>query len=108
MPAKAKATRKPKTTVYATRAAMPERYRDVVRKIVKEEEGHQQLGERIVVELCKSGQFETLKQPAFERWLRLGMLSFGRPGSEGAKYAIEVGLKKRDPALVMQDFLDDI
>ena len=83
-------------------------YRDVVRKIVAEEKGHQELGERIVVELCKSGAHDSEKQDVFERWLRLGLLSFGRPGSEGARYAIETGLKKRDPALVMQDFLDDI
>jgi 1,2-phenylacetyl-CoA epoxidase catalytic subunit len=83
-------------------------YRDVVKKIVKEEKGHQELGGRMVVDLCRSGKFDDVKQPLFERWLRLGLLSFGRPGSEGAGYAIEVGLKKRDPALVMQDFLDDI
>ena len=83
-------------------------YRDVVRKIVDEEKGHQELGERMSVELCQSGEFDDIKQPIFERWLRLGLLSFGRPGSEGAKYAIDVGLKKRDPALVMQDFVNDI
>ena len=83
-------------------------YRDVVKKIVKEEQGHQELGGRMVVDLCKSGEFDDVKQSHFERWLRLGLLSFGRPASEGAKYAIDVGLKKRDPALVMQDFIDDI
>ena len=35
-------------------------------------------------------------------------MSFGRPGTGGAKYAIEVGIKKRDPGQVMQDFIDDI
>ncbi len=83
-------------------------YRDVVRKIVDEEKGHQELGERMVVELCQSGEHDAVKQEIFERWLRLGLLSFGRPGSEGARYAIDVGLKKRDPALVMQDFVNDI
>jgi 1,2-phenylacetyl-CoA epoxidase catalytic subunit len=83
-------------------------YRDVVRDIVKEEQGHQELGERMVVELCQTGKYDAIKQTVFERWLRLGLLSFGRPGSEGAKYAMEVGLKKRDPAAVMQDFVNDI
>jgi 1,2-phenylacetyl-CoA epoxidase catalytic subunit len=83
-------------------------YRAVVGKIVKEEAGHQGLGERIVVELCRSGEHEREKQPLFERWLRQGLLSFGRPATEGAHYAISVGLKKRDAAAVMQDFLDDI
>ena len=85
-----------------------EPYRKVIDKIIKEEAGHQGLGERIVVELCRSGEHEREKQPMFEKWLRQGLLSFGRPGTEGARYAISVGLKKRDAAAVMQDFLDDI
>ena len=83
-------------------------YREVVEKIIKEEKGHQELGEKIVVELCRDPASAEVKQPLFERWLRLGLLSFGRPGTEGNRYAIEVGLKKRDSAAVMQDFVDDI
>jgi 1,2-phenylacetyl-CoA epoxidase catalytic subunit len=83
-------------------------YRKVIGKILKEEAGHQGLGERIVVELCRSGQHQDEKQPMFDKWLRQGLLSFGRPGTGGAHYAISVGLKKRDAAEVMQDFLDDI
>ena len=49
-----------------------------------------------------------MKQPLFERWLRLGLLSFGRPNTEGNRYAISVGLKKRDSGLVIQDFINDI
>jgi len=83
-------------------------YRQCIEKIISEEKGHQALGERIVVELCRSGRFADQKQRDFATWLRQGLLSFGRPGSEGNKYAIEVGLKKRDSGAVMQDFLDDI
>ena len=83
-------------------------YRVVIQKIIKEEEGHQNLGEKIVVDLCESGQFEEEKQPLFEKWLRISLLSFGRPGTPGNKYAMEVGLKRRDSGEVMQDFLDDI
>jgi hypothetical protein len=61
-----------------------------------------------VVELTRTAQFEDVKQPVFEKWLRQGLLSFGRPATDGARYAIEVGLKKRDPGVVMQDFIDDI
>ncbi len=85
-----------------------EPYQRTIQKIIKEEKGHQALGERIVVELTRSGGFDAVKQPVFEKWLRQGLLSFGRPGTDGAKYAIEVGLKKRDPGSVMQDFIDDI
>jgi 1,2-phenylacetyl-CoA epoxidase catalytic subunit len=83
-------------------------YRGVIQKIVKEEAGHQGLGEKIVVELCQSGRYEDVKQPLFEKWLRLGLLSFGRPGTPGNRYAIEQGVKKRDSAECMKDFVDDI
>lgn len=83
-------------------------YRKTITKILKEEAGHQSLGERIVVDLCRTGQYEDVKQPIFEKWLRQGLLSFGRPGTEGSHYAIQVGLKKRDAGEVMQDFIDDI
>ncbi len=83
-------------------------YRECVQKIVKEERGHQDLGERIVVELSQTGKHDDVKRPLFEKWLKLGMLSFGRPATAGNKYAIEQGLKKRDSGEVMQDFLTDI
>jgi 1,2-phenylacetyl-CoA epoxidase catalytic subunit len=83
-------------------------YRGVIQKIVKEEAGHQSLGEKIVVELCQSGRHEDVKQPLFEKWLRLGLLSFGRPGTPGNRFAIEQGLKKRDSAECMKDFVNDI
>jgi 1,2-phenylacetyl-CoA epoxidase catalytic subunit len=83
-------------------------YRDVVRKIVKEEAGHQSLGEKIVVEQCQAGAYDEVKQGLFEKWLRLGLLSFGRPGTPGNRYAIEHGLKKRDSGECMKDFVDDI
>jgi 1,2-phenylacetyl-CoA epoxidase catalytic subunit len=83
-------------------------YRAVIQKIVKEEAGHQNLGERIVVEQCQSGRFDDVKQALFEKWVRLGLLSFGRPGTPGNRYAIEHGLKKRDSGACMKDFVDDI
>jgi 1,2-phenylacetyl-CoA epoxidase catalytic subunit len=83
-------------------------YRRCIEKIISEEKGHQALGERIVVELCRSEKFEDRKQKDFATWLRQGLLSFGRPGSPGNAYAISVGLKKRDSGEVMQDFLNDI
>jgi 1,2-phenylacetyl-CoA epoxidase catalytic subunit len=83
-------------------------YRGVIQKIVKEEAGHQDLGEKIVVELCQSGRHDDVKQPLFERWLRIGLLSFGRPGTPGNRFAIEHGLKKRDSGECMKDFIGDI
>jgi 1,2-phenylacetyl-CoA epoxidase catalytic subunit len=83
-------------------------YRDVIGKILAEEAGHQGLGERIVVELARTGRYEDRKRRDFVKWLRHGLLSFGRPGTEGNRYAIAVGIKKRDSGAVMQDYLDDI
>lgn len=91
---------------YESCAFLP--YRKTIRKIIDEEAGHQKLGERIVVELCRTGDFEAVKQGLFESWLRQGMLSFGRPGTEGDRYAVESGIKKRDSGAVMQDFVNDI
>jgi 1,2-phenylacetyl-CoA epoxidase catalytic subunit len=83
-------------------------YRGTVQSILEDERGHQELGERIVVELTATGAFEDRKQAVFETWLREGLLSFGRPGTEASRYAVEVGLKKRDGGEVMQDFMHDI
>lgn len=83
-------------------------YREVIQKIAKEEAGHQSLGEEMVAELCRSGDYEEVKQPLFNRWLRQGLLSFGRPATEGGNYAISVGLKKRDAGEVMKSFVEDI
>jgi 1,2-phenylacetyl-CoA epoxidase catalytic subunit len=83
-------------------------YRGVIQKIVKEEAGHQDLGEKIVVEYCQSGAHDDVKQQLFEKWLRIGLLSFGRPGTPGNAYAIEQGLKRRDSGACMKDFVDDI
>ncbi|HEV8319987.1 MAG TPA: Phenylacetic acid catabolic protein [Myxococcota bacterium] len=83
-------------------------YREVIGKIIEEERGHQGLGEKLVVELAQTGAFDDVKQPLFERWLRIGLLSFGRPHTEGNRYAIAVGLKKRDSAECFRDFLADV
>ncbi len=85
-----------------------EPYRAVITKIVKEEAGHQELGEKIVVDLTATGDFDDVKQPLFDKWFLQGMLSFGRPKTDGNAYAVSVGLKKRDSGAVMQDFVDDI
>ncbi len=80
----------------------------MIQKIIKEEAGHQGLGEKIVVDDCRSGAFDDVKQPLFEKWLRIGLLSFGRPGTPGNRFAIDHGLKKRDSGACMKDFVDDI
>jgi len=83
-------------------------YREIVGKIVAQEEGHQTHGERIAIPLCRREPDRAKVQAIFERWLRLGLLCMGRPRSEGNRYAIEAGLKKRDSAECMKDYVKDI
>jgi 1,2-phenylacetyl-CoA epoxidase catalytic subunit len=83
-------------------------YRTIVGKIVKEERGHQDHGQRIAVALCQQPENRSKAQPLFAKWLRQGLLSFGRPGTEGDRYAVRVGLKRREAGTVVRDFMDDI
>jgi 1,2-phenylacetyl-CoA epoxidase catalytic subunit len=83
-------------------------YRDIVGKIIAQEEGHQDHGERIAIPLCRREKDRAKVQRLFERWLRLGLICLGRPGSEGNRYAISVGLKKRDSGECMKDYIRDI
>lgn len=85
-----------------------EPYRTIVGQIIKEERGHQDHGQKMAVKLIKNLDDKTEAQRSFELWLRQGLISFGRPYSEGNKYAIEAGLKKRDSAGCMKDFMQDI
>lgn len=83
-------------------------YREIVGKIIAQEEGHQNHGERIAVPLCRREKDRAKVQRLFERWLRLGLICLGRPNSEGNRYAIAVGLKKRDSGECMKDYIRDI
>src|SRR5206468_11944168 len=82
--------------------------RSEIRRIDKQGGGHQELRAKIVVELCRTGRHDDVKQALFEKWLRIGLLSFGRPGTPGKRYAIEHGIKKRDSGECMKDFVEDI
>lgn len=83
-------------------------YSKIVTKILEEEEGHEGFGEKVVQELAKDPQNRPRLQELFEKWLTVAMLSFGRPDTEGNRYAITVGLKTRDSGEIMQDFVNDI
>jgi hypothetical protein len=84
-------------------------YRALARAIVADERGHQDAGARLVVQLCAApGADPVAAQAAFATWLRVALLSFGRPGGPGNTYAIAAGLKRRDSAAIARDFLADI
>lgn len=81
-------------------------YREIVGRIVSQEAGHQDHGEAVAVPLIR--QEPDRAQALFNKWLRLGLLCLGRPYSEGNRYAISVGLKKRDSADCLKDYVRDI
>jgi 1,2-phenylacetyl-CoA epoxidase catalytic subunit len=47
-------------------------------------------------------------QDYFDRWLSESLRSFGRPGSPRSKRAIELGLRQRDSAEVIRDYLAEL
>ncbi len=84
-------------------------YRALARAIVDEERDHEDVGARLVVELCAAPDADrAAAQAAFDRWLAIALHSFGRPGGDGNAYAIAAGLKTRDSAEVTRDFLADV
>jgi len=84
-------------------------YRALAHAIVDEERGHEDTGAGLVVELCAApGADRVAAQKAFDRWLEIGLLSFGRPGGDGNAFARAAGLKSRDSGEVARAFLDDV
>ena len=83
-------------------------YSRIVTKILEEEEGHEGFGEQVVRELAKEPHNAPRLQRLFDKWFAVALLSFGRPGTPGNRFAIDAGLKTRDSGEVMQDFINDI
>jgi 1,2-phenylacetyl-CoA epoxidase catalytic subunit len=95
-------------------------YRALAREIVDEERGHEDAGAALVLALlappdaasdrtgAQAAAAHAAAQAAFDRWLPVALLSFGRPGGEGNASALAAGLKKRDSAEVARDFLADL
>ena len=83
-------------------------YCRVIGKILEEEEGHESFGAEVLIEHCKDEALRPQAQVLFNKWLAVSLRSFGRPGTDGNRYAVEVGLKTRDSAAVAQDYLDSL
>jgi ring-1,2-phenylacetyl-CoA epoxidase subunit PaaA len=83
-------------------------YARIVRKILTEEAQHESFAEQVMMEACQNPEYRRQAQGLFNEWLTFSLLSFGRPGTPGNRYAITVGLKTRDSGEVMQDYLNDI
>jgi hypothetical protein len=92
---------------YLTSSFLP--YRALAHAIVDEERGHEDTGARLVIELCAAPSCDrAAAQSAFDRWLAIALLSFGRAGGDGNAFAIAAGLKQRDSDAVARAFLEDI
>jgi len=83
-------------------------YREIIGRIVAQEEGHQDHGESIAVPLIRAEKDRAKAQALFDKWLRLGLLCLGRPHTDGNRFAIAAGLKKRDSAECLKDYVRDI
>jgi len=81
-------------------------YARVINQILEEEEGHIGFGESVVREMCATGAPEC--QTLFDKWLPYCLMVFGRPGTAGNRYAVEVGLKARDSGEVMREYIEDL
>lgn len=83
-------------------------YCRVIGKILEEEQGHEDFGAEIVIQHARDPELRPQAQVIFNRWLAVSMQSFGRPQTEGNRYAVSVGLKTRDSCAVAQDYLDSL
>ena len=78
------------------------------RIVVRDEEFHTRFGEMCVEELCREPAARREVQRRFAKWFGGAMRIFGRPGTPGNRYCIEVGLKARDSAAIAADYLDSL
>lgn len=85
-----------------------EPHRRLVAPILAEEAEHQRDGTDEALAALAHTADRADAQAAFDRWLRISLLSFGRPRSPASREAVALGLKQRDPAEVMRDFLTDV
>ncbi len=82
-------------------------YREVVARIAKDAGVRQVLGDRFLSEIVRLDGSAAV-QPFVDRWYALAATSFGRPGTPGAAYSLGVGLRRRDVALVLREWSDDV
>ena len=76
--------------------------------VVHDEEFHTNFGQMCIEEICRDPQAREEVQRRFAKWFGGAMRIFGRPGTPGNRYCIEVGLKTRDSAAIAADYLDSL
>lgn len=78
------------------------------RSIVTEEDAHKDFGEQTLTEMCKDPGKRAIIQGKIKTWFTGAMRIFGRHGTPGNKFCLEVGLKTRDSGDIAAAYLDDI
>ncbi len=81
-------------------------YCRVIGRILEEEEGHENFGAEMMIQMSRDPSNREEIQRHFDKWLAVSLRSFGRPAHERSRIAIEAGLKTRDSAAVAQDYVD--
>jgi ring-1,2-phenylacetyl-CoA epoxidase subunit PaaC len=76
--------------------------------ILKDEERHKNYGEICLEKMCKDEATRAEIQRRFKKWFVAAMRIFGRPGTAGNRYCLEVGLKQRDSGDIAAAYLDSI
>lgn len=84
-------------------------YAQVARRILEDEERQGRAVEVDVKSLFAAASMRRADaQALFERWLPVSLRSFGRPGTEGDRKAVQFGLKGRPAADVIRNYLLDL
>jgi len=82
-------------------------YARLAAAIVADEDAHGAHGEEALATLAAATD-RALLASRFVRWLRIALLSFGRPASQAAKRALTLGWRRRAPDAIQAAFLRDI
>jgi ring-1,2-phenylacetyl-CoA epoxidase subunit PaaA len=76
--------------------------------ILKEEEGHKNFGEACLEQMCREPTMRAEIQRRLKKWFVASMRIFGRAGTPGNRYCLEVGLKTRDSGDVAAAYIESI
>ncbi len=76
--------------------------------ILKDENRHKNFGEICLEGMCRDPDTRAEIQRRFKKWFIASMRIFGRPGTAGNRYCLEVGLKARDSGDIAAAYLDSI
>ena len=74
-------------------------------KIIREEQGHEAYGEAELVRLCRDPAVRARVEALVAKWLPRCIRLLGRPGSPLNRFCLEVGLKNRDSADEIKEFV---